>query len=185
MKKWILAILFCLCSSTAFAYMGATALTQSSLRIESKGYDVYRVGFIPDLTVNLGGIRVLPWNKHNSAFLLDMRAGITYVREPWILSLGAVTTMSTLPLTQIGLQAEVMEETSGLWLTSTISGDYTVRKFDALIMKVGMGWSLFGIELQKDITNNRQLFVIGVHLPFGLVAEELGTKRTGKLPDET
>jgi hypothetical protein len=96
-------------------------------------------------------------------------AGLLFVRDPSFYTLGLSYEYSTLSRASLGLDAEVMQLDSGLWVQARASSDldHGMRPGAAL----SLGWSLFAIE--ADVRSRESGAVTALYgklrIPLGLI----------------
>ncbi|HEY5372915.1 MAG TPA: hypothetical protein VIK01_04480 [Polyangiaceae bacterium] len=96
-------------------------------------------------------------------------AGLLFVRDPTFYTLGLSYEYSTLSRASLGLDAEVMQLDSGLWVQARASSDldHGMRPGASL----SLGWSLFAIE--ADVRSRESGAVTALYgklrIPLGLI----------------
>lgn len=146
------------------AEIGAMALTpDDSVATNSEGAD--RSGRWWDLDLQFGYGR---WNTE-STWLIGVRGGVTWIRGPWFLTIGGVLAWPLPDQPAVGVQAEIMNLSAGLWLQSGV----LVGMDGHIDAGLTTGFSLIGVEarLQHLEMGDPDMAVLGrLRIPIGMFA---------------
>jgi hypothetical protein len=107
-----------------------------------------------------------------------VRGGVLWVHEPWYTSVGLFYDLSSFTPATFGIQTEQMQLTSGLWVQAGAGVDVQPRP----MVMAGLGWSIFGVEIQyrdfgsvRDVNTGAAVYGT-LRVPVSIIARVFRTR---------